>query len=244
MDQQVVSPKSTSQETTVAILIDESGSMQEAKSQTLSGYNEYIQTLKADQNSDKVTVTLTTFSAISGTNVRYTRVKLSEIPEFGPRDYNPNGGTPLFDAVGHTVAAVEKALADVAPADRPNIVVMIITDGMENASQEFSKEQIVSLIQSKEKEGVTFVYLGANHDVWAGASNLGLGAASAASYNYGSTKGLYQTVARSTMRRAAFVASGASFDSTEFLNEDEREELATGVANATKAAEPAQTTNP
>ena len=82
----------------------------------------------------------------------------------GPRDT-----TPLYDAIGRTLSAARQE----APADAKKLCV-ILTDGLENASREYSRKQIFDLINACEKEGWTFLYLGADHGVWEAGESLGV----------------------------------------------------------------------
>ena len=161
--------------TYVNVLIDESGSMQSVKSQIISGFNEYIQGLKKVKG--KVRVSLTKFDS-TGVKPEYVAKKRKEVPELTAETYSPGAMTPLYDAVGEMVRAVEKT--DIKKQD--NVLVVIQTDGFENCSKEFTEFQIKSLVEEKTKDGWTFVYLGADQDAWAPAAKMGIAAANTLAY--------------------------------------------------------------
>jgi hypothetical protein len=83
--------------------------------------------------------------------------------------FRPQDTTPLYDAIGRTLIAARQEL----PAGARRLCV-ILTDGEENASKEYSRSQIFDMIKAYENEGWTFLYLGADHDVWAAGEELGV----------------------------------------------------------------------
>lgn len=152
----------------VSLILDESGSMMSCKGAAIAGFNQYVKSLQDEPAPTWLTLTL--FNS-SRTEVRYRGVPVSTVPELDVETYRPNDTTPLYDAIGATLAAARKD----APADFKKLCV-ILTDGLENSSKEFTRKQIFALIKDCEKEGWRFVYLGADHDVWAAGEDLGIAA--------------------------------------------------------------------
>lgn len=150
--------------TLINLVLDESGSMSSVKDDTIRGFNEYVDGLKEQGN--EVSMTLTVFNT-EKTEVRFADKPIAEVPHLDGRSYRPNHGTPLFDAIGKTVAELEKW-----QLDGTAVLFVIMTDGEENSSIEFSKEDILKLIQGKQKEGWTFAYLGADADTWDGTQAI------------------------------------------------------------------------
>ncbi len=150
----------------VSLILDESGSMQSCKQAAIAGFNQYV-TLLQDEPAP-TWFTLTLFNA-RRTDVRYRGVPVATVPKFDVETYRPQDTTPLYDAIGHTLAAARKD----APAGCKKLCV-ILTDGLENSSKEFTRAQIYALIKDCEQEGWRFVYLGADHDVWAAGEDLGV----------------------------------------------------------------------
>ncbi len=150
----------------VSLILDESGSMQSCKRAAIAGFNQYVKSLQDEPAPTWFTLTL--FNS-RRTEVRYHGVPIATVPELDVETYRPQDTTPLYDAIGHTLAAARKE----APAGCQKLCV-ILTDGLENSSKEFTRKQIYALIKESEQEGWRFVYLGADHDVWAAGEDLGV----------------------------------------------------------------------
>jgi len=188
-------------DTIVGVIIDMSGSMSGIAQQTRDGYNEYISSLKADKDLGDVNVTLTVFDSDwegkPHIDVAYNATPLESVPMLTESVYAPRGGTPLCDAVGATIQRTEETLK--GRKDNPNVLLVIITDGMENTSKEFNKQQISEMVKGKEKQGWTTVYLGANQDAWAAGASLGISIGNTLNYSAGNIKkGAFEKVARGT----------------------------------------------
>ncbi|MBP5366270.1 MAG: VWA domain-containing protein [Bacteroidales bacterium] len=154
------------------IVLDESGSMQTIKSQTISGINETIQSIRSNQRKyaaeQQHFVSLVSFNSDAIKTI-YERVGIDEVREYTNADYRPDACTPLRDAV---CSAINKLARSVAPDD--SVMVTIITDGLENASSEYSPQAMRSLIDEKKNAGWTFVYIGANQDSIAVANDMNI----------------------------------------------------------------------
>lgn len=149
------------------IIVDESGSMWGLENVTIGGINETISTIKKAQQDfgDKQEhfLTLVTFDSNSDTAPVRTLIDakpISEVDKF--TDYAPNGGTPLYDAVGMSLTELHKRIKD---DDNATAVVTIITDGEENCSTEWTAEALRHLIEQLTEDGWTFSYMGSTHDV-------------------------------------------------------------------------------
>jgi Mg-chelatase subunit ChlD len=150
----------------VTLILDESGSMQSCKGAALAGFNQYVATLKQEPAETRFTLTL--FNS-HRTDVRYREVPVTAVQDLDVETYRPDHGTPLYDAIGHTLSAARRA----APAEAKKLCV-ILTDGEENASEKYTRAQIFARIKAFEKQGWTFLYLGADHDTWAAGESLGI----------------------------------------------------------------------
>lgn len=183
----------------IGFLIDESGSMITNREAVVAGYNEFVSSLREDAARKDVRATLAFFdSAIDepAVRVRFRGEQLAELPALELGDYNPRGGTPLNDAV---LEAIELIAGRAKQGERAMLVIM--TDGYENASRASSQE-VRRAIEAREQEGWSFIYLGADHDSWAQSSAIGLGNAAASFAVTGSAQGY-----RSSMASAAKAAS-------------------------------------
>lgn len=155
------------QVTRILVVQDRSGSMGSRVEETITGFNEYLEDLAGD-DSDEAYLTLIQF------NTTYTVVEEStpvdEVEPLTDKTYKPSGGTALLDAVGRGITDLQDELEDDERA-----LVIIMTDGMENSSREYSADAVKKLIKRCECKGNwTFVFLGASQDSWTGGDLLGL----------------------------------------------------------------------
>lgn len=150
----------------VTLILDETGSMQDCKGAAIAGVNEYLKTLR--QMPTAVRFTLTLFNSYK-LEVRHRAVPVVQVPELTQETYQPAEMTPLYDAIGRTLTA---AGHEVQPESKK--LCVILTDGLENASQEYTRDGIVRMIKEYGGRGRTFVYLGADHDAWASGRDIGL----------------------------------------------------------------------
>lgn len=146
------------------IILDESGSMSSIYEQALGGANETIQTIRTAQSSatdQKQFLTFVTFDSGAGESVRTVidTMPIDQVNDLTRDDYNPNGCTPLYDAMGRSLTALEKKVSD-----DDQVLVTIITDGMENSSREYTGASVCEIVKRLRAKGWTFVYIGANQD--------------------------------------------------------------------------------
>ena len=150
----------------VTLILDETGSMQECKGAAIAGFNQYVATLRQEPIETRLTLTL--FNSRK-TEVRYHAAPVTRVQDLDVETYRPRDTTPLYDAIGRTLTAARLQV----PAESRKLCV-ILTDGEENASRRYTRSQIFDMIKAYENEGWTFLYLGANHDVWAAGEDLGV----------------------------------------------------------------------
>lgn len=126
----------------------------------------------------------------------------------------PRGATALLDAVGKTINRLGQNLAALPEDQRPEkVLVVIITDGRENSSFEFSRQHVREMIQhQEEKYGWAFSYLGANQDSFEEALTFGIAARGVSNYgaNYKGTQTLSSTLSAATTRMRGAVGQSAS----------------------------------
>ena len=149
----------------VAVLLDRTGSMQVNKAETISAYNQYVDKLKSEV---KGRFTLTQFDSESIDSPQ-EHVKIKEVVHLTDATYQPRASTPLLDAIGKTIHTM-------APKTEgfDNVIFVILTDGEENASTEYTRDGIKQLIEEKQKLGWQVSYLGANVDAFHEAGQLGI----------------------------------------------------------------------
>jgi len=151
--------------TVVAIIQDKSGSMYNRCEATIDGYNEYITSLQRAAEGEML-LSLTQFD----TSVKqvYSARPLMSLSTFSHEDYCPGGGTALYDAIGRTIREMEPAVRK-----DDNVLVVIMTDGQENSSNEWNKDGVLKLLEDKRKIGWEFVFLGAGEESWNAGVALG-----------------------------------------------------------------------
>lgn len=189
----------------IVFLLDESNSMHSIKEQTISGFNEYVNSIKKSKDT---TLTLTKFNS-AGVKVAYLNKDIKKVKEMTEDDFQPNALTPLYDAIGKTIKRLEKELEKEKEDCR--VVFIIMTDGEENHSREYDKDKIKKLIDEKENNW-TFVYLGADQDAWLEAKKFGMKSA-------GSTMSFASKDIGETMSKVG--KATAKFMSTSKLKSDE-----------------------
>lgn len=166
--------------TDITIVLDRSGSMQAIKNDTIGGFNSFLASQK--KLPGKATVSLIQFDNIY--EIVYVGQSLNKAQELNKDTFIPRGATALLDAIGKTIDLTGKRLASMDENDRPDkVVCVILTDGEENSSTEFKIAQINQMIQhQQEKYAWEFVFLGANQDAIATASQMGIKRDNALSY--------------------------------------------------------------
>lgn len=144
----------------IVVVLDRSGSMYPAQESTIKGFNAFIETEAAKGH--KTFVTAVIFN--TGYEVLYSRRDINEIPVLTDREYFARGGTALYDAIGKTIESIKDEIDN-------KVLFLIITDGMENASRSFTREQIKSYIDELDYE---FIFVGADIDSYREASKIGI----------------------------------------------------------------------
>ncbi len=153
------------------IILDESGSMQSIYHPALTGVNETLQTIRSAQNAHAYQEHFVTLIAFDSThyNQIYKNTAAAQAVDITAEQYQPCGGTPLYDAMGR---AITELRAEVSPDDV--VLVTIITDGYENASREYDCAAIRALVETMKEQNWVFTYIGANQDVEAVAKSMSI----------------------------------------------------------------------
>jgi uncharacterized protein YegL len=196
----VQAPQSPKQRVLVNVILDKSGSMASKLRDVIEGFNAYLDGL-AQENKVEYLFSLTLFD----TQVAYrdVAIPLAAVRKLDAKSYQPGGNTALNDAIGITVRKID--------ADRPQVdkvVTVIMTDGEENSSREWTHDAVKGLISQKESEGTwTFVFLGATPDAWDQGRSYGIPAANVASYDINNYRDAFACTAQGTNALAASPAS-------------------------------------
>ncbi|RYY38457.1 MAG: VWA domain-containing protein [Chitinophagaceae bacterium] len=155
------------------IILDESGSMQSIRQPTLQGFNEIVQTIKgveAQFPDQQHFISLVSFNGL-GRKVHLWKAAVKDLNALNARTYCPDASTPLYDAMGISMARLS---AELAGEQNYNVLVTIFTDGEENASVEFSGEAVRKMVTQLKQLRWTFTYIGTDHDVTQVAINLNI----------------------------------------------------------------------
>ncbi len=157
-------------ETDIIFILDRSGSMSGIESDTIGGFNSFIQKHKKNK---KAKVTTVLFD--DQYEVLYERKDIADVKKLTSKEYYVRGCTALMDAIGKTINSLSKKIKD------NKVLFVITTDGLENASREYTKDKISKLI--KKHSNWEFIYIGANIDSYAEASSIGIKATNTANYS-------------------------------------------------------------
>ena len=199
--------KKAEKRTVAHLLLDMTGSMLSSRQTTLLAVNEYLRSIRDGKDTQGFVFTLSLFNSSIGVRPFQDASPAAKIKTLGPNDYEPNAITPLYDAIGQTIT---DAAAQTKKGD--GTLIVIVTDGWENASREYTKDGIIRLIDEKQKEGWQFVYLAQNLDAMAAGAQLGVDPGNTVSYSLDTSSQAYQVLASSTAQYAAGGSTrGASF---------------------------------
>ena len=189
---EVISKNNT---TELVFILDRSGSMGGLEQDTIGGFNSLIEKQKKEEGACYVTTVLFDHEI----ETLHDRVALNDVPAMTDSDYTVRGCTALIDAIGMTVSHIENVHRYARPEDVPARTMFVITtDGMENASKEYSAAQVKKMIEQKKKDGWEFLFIGANIDAVGTAKGFGISADRAVNYHADSkgTGVLYNCVSR------------------------------------------------
>lgn len=171
--------------TELVFIVDRSGSMAGLEEDTIGGYNSVLQ----KQQSAEGECTITTVLFDHQYELLHDRIPVEAVSMLTEREYDVRGSTALLDAVGKSIEkidAVQKSLHESYRAD--HVLFVMITDGYENASCEYSVRQIRKMIEYKTKEfGWEFLFLGANIDAVKTAAHYGIAKSRAQTFHHDAT---------------------------------------------------------
>ena len=153
----------------IIFIMDRSGSMTGFSEDTIGGFNSFVEKEKEKD----INTYVTTILFDNDYEILYERKEINKVEKLTDKEYWPRGTTALLDAIGKTITSFERKIDGKA-------LVVIMTDGYENASVEFSKKQIKEMIDNHDWE---FIYLGAEIDSYSEASQFGFSKSRIANYD-------------------------------------------------------------
>ena len=159
--------------TELIFILDRSGSMGGLESDTIGGFNAMLKKQQAEPGECRITTVLFDDKF----EMLHDRIDLKAVSPLTQEEYFVRGSTALLDAVGRTITKIVGVQKNTAPDYRAEKVLFVITtDGMENASREFSHNKVKAMIErQKAKYGWEFVFLGADIDAVDVAASIGIG---------------------------------------------------------------------
>lgn len=205
--------------TEIVVIVDRSGSMTSCRADAEGGLNTFIEQQRNQPG--ECLLTLVQFDH------DYEFVHSGKpIAEVGKFTLNPRGSTALLDAVGRAITETGERLAKMPEDDRPGLVVFVIlTDGQENASREFRRDQIKQMIEHQTTNyNWQFTYLGANQDAFGEAGSLGISGAAAMNYVPSKSSKAFQA-ASSNVTRMRSSASVGDVVAASYTNEERQESV-------------------
>jgi hypothetical protein len=180
--------------TEIVFIVDMSGSMETVKKDVIGGFDSFIKSQKELTGECKVTLTM--FDTVLETPI--SGIGIQEVKSLKDYGYAPRGMTALNDAIGKTVNDVGTRLANTLEEERPSKVIVVIqTDGEENASKEYTTEKVLEINKhQQEKYGWEYIFLGANIDAKKVGASYGvdLGRSIDFAFNERGVRNVYTTV--------------------------------------------------
>lgn len=161
----------------VVLLLDKSGSMKGLEQDTIKGYNDML----AKERKLTVPTNVTTVLFSSDREVLVDRQPIADVPDMTEDMYKVRGATSLYDTIGAAIDTTSK-VKDIEVAGS-KVLFVIITDGLENYSQDYDQDKVKELIKAQEEKGWEFVFIGANMDAEKEAGTIGIKEENAATYD-------------------------------------------------------------
>ena len=185
--------------TEIAMVLDRSGSMADMATEAIGGFNSFLEDHQKQPGRAILTLVLFDHEYI----VAQDGCPVQEVQKLDANSYQPRGTTALLDAIGRTIITVGERLNHTPEQERPGkVLIVILTDGLENASKEFSLKQINQMIQHQhDVYSWEFIFLGAGQDAIQVANSLGISADSAVQFS-GTPEGAvmaFQAISRSSV---------------------------------------------
>lgn len=155
--------KKVKKNTNIIFILDRSGSMACVEDETIKSYNDFL----SSQRKAKGNVFVTTVLFDDKYELLYSKKNICDVKNITKKEYYARGCTALMDAIGKTIVNVDRLIAK-----DERVLIVIMTDGLENASIEYNKETVKKMI--KKHKNFEFVFLGANIDSYQEGTSIGI----------------------------------------------------------------------
>lgn len=208
--------------THIIFVVDRSGSMSTIALDMIGGYNTFIK--KQKETPGECYVSFYQFDDIY--EPVFERIKLEDVKDLDSATYVPRNMTALYDALGKTINNYGKYLSELNEEERPDrVLVVTITDGVNNASREFSLEQVRNMVvHQTDAYKWSFVFLGSNIDAWDAGKALGISANTTLQFANvkGSVDKAFDALSKSAvMYRSAVSPEAYAFSAADLADQDE-----------------------
>ena len=199
-------------------ILDKSSSMNDCRLQTIEGFNAQFETIKELQSEfaeQQFAISLTTFDNLADHVL--CNANLSDFSPLNSKSYQPSGGTALLDAIGESVNMIRIVNESEIVSNQMSVVVVILTDGLENASRQFTFHQIARTIAELEAtEKWTFTFLGADIDAMHTSKMLNIRSENVVSFNKGDMHNMMSDIGQG-MRSYTYAKQNGNIK-TDFLD--------------------------
>ena len=194
----------------ISFLLDRSGSMSSIRDDVIGGFNQFLREQQARPGACRMT--FVQFDSQAPFEVLAEAADVRAIAPLDAARYAPRGGTPLLDALGRLLELAERR----ARGRDEDAVIVVFTDGQENASGTWTRAALFERIEALKARGWAFVFLGANQDSYEEAGGLGFAAGSTSNWHERSSRAAFEQLDRSvgsyrSKGHAARVAQSADF---------------------------------
>ena len=213
----------------ISVVLDRSGSMASIADDVVGGFNTFLAEQRKQEGGGRVT--LVQFDGQDPFEVLIDGENLDTVGDLNPARYIPRGNTPLYDAVGRMIAKVDAEILERADAAKPieDQIVVIVTDGYENSSREFSGKMLFDLIETRKGRAWTFVFLGADESTFEEGEAMGVSSANTARWEATGvgTAAMFSQVSQATSSYRAMDPADRRTTSERFLQAESDDEVET-----------------
>ena len=211
-------------------LLDRSGSMSALTQDVIGGFNTFV--TDQAQEPGRAHLTLVQFDSHAPFEVIHDAARIEEVPLLTTETYSPRGMTPLLDAIGRLIEHADQRIGARSLADRTaeDQLVVIFSDGLENASRTYSRAKVAELISSRQEAGWEFVFMGANQDSYLEAGRIGFSEDSISNFEASAvgTSTAFQSISRATKEYRGKTRIERTRDSGKFYGGTREAEAAMG----------------
>lgn len=204
--------------THITFVLDSSGSMSAIEDDTKGGFNAFLE----DQRDEEGTATVTLYDFNTNIHLVYEEYPIEEAPKLADDNYTPGGQTALYDAIGTGITQTAERIGTLDADNKPdNVIVVILTDGKENAS-ETTQETVRKLVEYRREHNWEFLFIGANQDAALTASGMGMDADRSLDMAHSGegTRAAYQSTSE-RISQARREGTTGDFDETDLEKQEE-----------------------